>query len=213
MKLLAVNGSPRKNKNTAGLLQKIVEGAASKGAESKLVHLRDLKFTGCLSCFECKKVGGRSYGRCAVSDGLTETLAEAAEADVLALGSPLYFGTETAYMRAFMERLCFPSLLYKKENRILSKSKKGTAFIYTMNVPQALAEKMGYDKTIHAAKDRMISLYGSCEVLLACDTKQFDDYSGYESDLFNVKEKLRRHEEEFPLELQLAFELGQNLVS
>lgn len=213
MKLLAINGSPRKNRNTAALLQKIVEGAASKGAESELIHLRDLKFTGCISCFECKKVGGRSYGRCAVADGLTETLGKAGAADVLALGSPFYFGVETAYMRAFMERLYFPSILYKKENRILAKPKKGTALIYTMNVSQDIVEKMGYDRIIDAARERMSTYYGSCEVLLACDTKQFDDYSGYEVDLFNVEEKLRRHEEVFPQELQLAFELGQNLVS
>lgn len=213
MKLLAVNGSPRKNRNTTALLQKIVEGAASKGAESELIHLRDLNFTGCVSCFECKRIGGRSYGKCAVVDGLTETLDKAEASDVLALGSPFYFGVETAYMRAFMERLYFPSLLYKKENRILAKPKKGTALIYTMNVQKSLMERMGYDRTIDATRERMSSCYGSCEVLLACDTKQFDDYSNYEVDLFNVEDKLRRHEEEFPRELQLAFELGQNLVS
>lgn len=212
MKLLAINGSPRKNKNTASLLQKIAEGAASKGAESELIHLRDLKFTGCVSCFECKRVGGAFYGACAVKDELTAVLERAADADVLVLGSPIYYGTETSYMRAFMERLHYPSMIYKKENRYLSKHKKGTALVYTMNMPQDFLGQLGYDRVIAAAKGRMEECYGSCELLLSCDTKQFDDYGKYEVDIFDVGEKLKRHEEVFPEELRLAFEMGQNLV-
>jgi Multimeric flavodoxin WrbA len=60
MKFLAINGSPRKNKNTASLLGKIAEGAASTGAETELVHLVDLNYRGCTSCFACKLVGGKS---------------------------------------------------------------------------------------------------------------------------------------------------------
>lgn len=213
MKLVAVNGSPRKNKNTGRLLAKIVEGAASKGVESELVQLADLKFSGCVSCFECKRVGGASYGRCAVKDELTAVLEKAAAADALVLGTPFYFGTETALMRAFMERLWFPALLYKKEKFIFSRPKKGTALVYTMNVPCEAMPQFGKDRAVKAAQERMKLLYGSCEVLLSCDTKQFDDYSKYETDLFDVEAKLRRHEEIFPQELQLAFELGQNLVS
>lgn len=212
MKLLAINGSPRKNRNTASLLEKIAEGAASKGAESELVHLRDMKFSGCVSCFECKRVGGASYGACAVKDELTGLLEKAAEADVLVLGSPIFYGTETSYMRAFMERLHYPSMIYKKENRYLSKHKKGTALVYTMNMPQEFLGQLGYDRVIAAAKRRMEDSYGSCELLVCCDTKQFDDYGKYEVDIFDVGEKLKRHEEVFPEELRLAFELGQNLA-
>lgn len=195
------------------LLGKIAEGAASKGAESEIVHLRDLQFTGCISCFECKRVGGRSYGTCVVRDGASEALERAVDADVLVLGTPFYFGAETSFMRAFMERLFFASMLYKKENRYLSKHKRGTALVYTMNVPQEIMTAYGYDRITAAAKDRMTALYGSCESLIACDTKQFDDYSSYESEMFDAAEKQRRHETVFPQELQLAFELGQNLVS
>jgi multimeric flavodoxin WrbA len=74
MKLLAINGSPRKKWNTAMLLENALEGAASKGAETELVHLYDLTYTGCTSCFACKLKGGKSYGKCAVNDGLTPVL-------------------------------------------------------------------------------------------------------------------------------------------
>ena len=83
MKVIAVNGSPRKKWNTATLLEKVLEGAASQGAETKLTHLYDLRFKGCTSCFACKTKGGKSYGTCAVRDDLTPLYAEIKEADAL----------------------------------------------------------------------------------------------------------------------------------
>ena len=67
MKILAFNGSPRKKWNTARLLEEALKGAAESGAETKLFHLYDLDFKGCLSCFSCKEIDGRSYGIVACS--------------------------------------------------------------------------------------------------------------------------------------------------
>ena len=108
MKVIAVNGSPRKKWNTATLLEKALEGAASRGAETELVHLYDLNFKGCISCFACKTIDGPSYGRCAVKDGLAPLLEKIAQADAMVLGSPIYYGTVTGETRSFMERLFFP---------------------------------------------------------------------------------------------------------
>ena len=60
-KIYAVNGSPRKSGNTAVLLQKALDGAAAQGAETRLIHLTDLAYSGCKSCFGCKLKGGVSY--------------------------------------------------------------------------------------------------------------------------------------------------------
>ena len=95
MKCLAINGSPRKKWNTATLLQKALDGAASVGAETELVHLYDLDYKGCTSCFACKLKGGKSYGKCAMNDVLTPILDKIADVDTLILGSPFYFGTVT----------------------------------------------------------------------------------------------------------------------
>ena len=89
-----------------------MKGAASQGAETELIHLYDLNFKGCISCFECKTIGGKSYGRCAVQDDLTPILQRVEEADALILGSPIYFGTVSGEMHSFMERLLFPFLTY-----------------------------------------------------------------------------------------------------
>ena len=79
MKVMAFNGSPRKKWNTATLLNKALEGAASQGAETKIVHLYDLDFKGCISCFTCKTRGGKSYGTCGVKDDLTPIYGEIKE--------------------------------------------------------------------------------------------------------------------------------------
>jgi len=72
MKIIAINGSPRKNCNTAKLLKKVLEGAKSKGADTELINLYDLNYKGCNSCFLCKIKGSKSYGICAVNDDLKE---------------------------------------------------------------------------------------------------------------------------------------------
>ena len=57
MKVIAFNGSPRKKEwNTITLLKNALEGSATVGADTELFHLYDLKFSGCISCFACKKL-------------------------------------------------------------------------------------------------------------------------------------------------------------
>ena len=55
MKVIAINGSPRKNGNTVTLLQKALEGAKSMGADTEIVHLYDLNFKGCTSALPVKE--------------------------------------------------------------------------------------------------------------------------------------------------------------
>lgn len=77
MKALFVNGSPRKNWNTHKMLESAMEGAREAGAEVDLVHLYDVVFKGCVSCFACKVKGSRTNGLCAFRDPLTPTLEKA----------------------------------------------------------------------------------------------------------------------------------------
>ena len=55
MKVLAINGSPRKNGNTAALLKQAMDGAKSQGAETRRIDLYSLNYKGCISCFYCKR--------------------------------------------------------------------------------------------------------------------------------------------------------------
>ena len=74
MKALFVNGSPRKNWNTHKMLESAAKGAAEAGAETEIVHLYDMAFKGCVSCFACKVKGNRTNGLCAFRDPLTPVL-------------------------------------------------------------------------------------------------------------------------------------------
>ena len=101
MNVIAFNGSPRKKWNTATLLERALEGAQSYGATTELIHLYDLNFKGCISCFSCKTKGGKSYGRCAVKDDLTPIFAAVEETDAVILGSPIYLGRVSGEMSSF----------------------------------------------------------------------------------------------------------------
>lgn len=113
MKTIAVNGSPRKNWNTSVLLKHALEGATDAGSETELIHLCELAYSGCCSCFACKKKE-RIITGCAVKDRLTDVLEKIWSCDVLLLGSPIYLGNITGMMKSFLERLIFAYLYYSK---------------------------------------------------------------------------------------------------
>lgn len=213
MRAMAFNGSPRKKWNTATLLEHALEGAKSNGAETELVHLYDVDFKGCVSCFECKKIGGKSYSRCAVKDGLAPILEKAAEADVLILGTPLYFYTETGEMRSFMERLIFPYLTYTPGYVSIFPGKVQIGMVYTMNVSEENMPAYGQDRTVAAAQGVMTRVFGNCDVLLCTDTYQFSDYSKYVSTCWDPVAKKKRRDEVFPQDCKRAYEMGVKLVS
>jgi len=208
VKVIAINGSPRKKWNTATLLNKALEGAASQGAETEFIHLYDLDYKGCNSCFACKLKDGKSYGRCAVNDDLSPIFKRIEDADALILGSPIYWGAVTGEMRSFMERLLFQYSVYDAERSTLFKKKISTGFIYTMGVNESLMEKMGYEQNIKIIEMAMKRILGSSESLFITDTYQFDNYSKYVSSLFNEEIKAKRRDEEFPNDCKKAFEMG-----
>jgi len=212
MNVIAVNGSPRKTWNTAKLLEQALAGAAGSGAETEMVHLYDLEFKGCVSCFACKKIGGKHYGRCAVNDGLTPILRKISEADALILGSPVYFGAETGEMRSFLERLMFPFLTYTPDYASIFPGKLRVGLVYTMNIPEKALPTYNYDKIFAATQRSLTRIFGNCELLLSTDTYQFSDYSKYLSTGFDAEAKKKRHEEIFPQDCRRAFELGTRLA-
>jgi multimeric flavodoxin WrbA len=213
MKIIAFNGSPRKKGwNTVTMLEHALAGAASKGCETKLVHLYNLKFSGCISCFSCKKLDRKHDSVCAVQDDLTQVLAEIREADAFIIGSPVYYGTESAATRAFFERLCFPYNSYAKDLHSLFPRKIKTGLIYTMNVGSEFMEQLGYQHHFNLMKSALERHFGGCELLLATDTMQYGDYDKYESERFDAEAKRRRHQEVFPEDCRRAFELGKGLV-
>jgi multimeric flavodoxin WrbA len=212
MKVIAINGSPRKNWNTATLLEKTLEGAASEGAETEIVHLYDLEFKGCISCFACKVKGGKNLARCSIKDELTPVLEKLEVADAAILGSPIYLGNSTGEMRSFMERYIFPYITYSVDVQTFYPKNIPVGYIYTMNIKGENFGMFCLDKVIELNERLATRIFGYSESLWSTDTYQFDDYSKYLSSIFNPEEKEKRRKEVFPQDCQKAFEMGARFV-
>jgi multimeric flavodoxin WrbA len=213
MTIMAFNGSPRKKWNTATLLQKALDGAGSQGAETELIHLYDLNYKGCISCFACKTIGGKSYGKCAVQDDLAPIFNRIEQADALILGSPIYWGTVSGEMKSFMERLLFQYTTYTDPPGSLFPNKIMTGFIYTMNVTEEIMKEWGYAVNFNRNEATLSRILGESEYMCSFDTYQFDDYSKVLATRFDPVKKKKRYEEVFPKDCDKAFEMGARFAS
>ncbi|MDR2171755.1 MAG: flavodoxin family protein [Planctomycetaceae bacterium] len=209
MKIIAINGSPRKNWNTATLLQKALDGADSQNAETEMFHLYELKYRGCVSCFGCKRKDGDHT--CALQDDLTPVLEKLKNADAIIFGSPIYFMSVTSGMSSFLERFLYPYIKYDLECPSLFSKKMLTGFIYTMGSTEEWIEPFKanlnhFDRFLEMVfGEKTMSLY-------SYNTYQYSDYNKYESSMFNEKEKAKCRKEQFPLDCQSAFDLGATLT-
>ena len=208
MKVIGLNGSPRKNWNSAQMLEHALKGAAAAGAETELIHLIDLNATGCRSCFACKRIGGKSFGRCAVRDDLTDILNRILEADAVIISAPVYFGDVPGMVRNLFERLWFPGLMYRRDGACAYDKKVKVGLIYTMNCP----DEHFYDSLIAGHKGTFESFFGETKVVCATETLQFDNYDLYVGDMFDVPRRQEKHEKVFPEDCRRAFLMGEELV-
>ena len=217
MKALFINGGPRKNWSTFKMLDSVMKGAADAGAETELINLYDIAIKGCKSCLACKLKNAKTNGVCAIRDDLRPVLEKAHDADVLVMGSPIYFSDTTGMTRAFLERLLFPVLSYNPkadEAGNLQMSLLGktipNAMIYTMGGTEEAGA--AYKPMIEDNKRFLQMLYGYSEALCSYDTYMMSDYSRYDM-MEGVEERRAKHrDEQFPKDLETAYELGKRLV-
>lgn len=214
MKFIAICGSKRQNGNTAQLLNASLDGIKEviPDCETEFINLYDVPFNGCKSCFACKKIDGKHYGRCVYNDDFKPILERIIEADGLIFGSPIYFADVSGNMRCLLERLWFPFMVYDIETESLAPKRMPIGFIYTMNVTKETFEKMGFDRIV--LKNNMVfeKVFRKPYDLCAFDTYQFSDYSKYKSDLFDEKHKSEVRKTQFPKDLKAAFELGSKIA-
>lgn len=212
MKIIAVNGSPRKNGNTAELIESALAGACDGGAETKRVDLYAMDYKGCASCFYCKRKDVQ-HGTCALRDALSPLLEELKEADAVILGSPIYYDNITSGMAAFLERFLFSNYIYSEEIPTVFPKVLPTGFIYDMNITAEQAERVHLDSNLEKYRRSITEVLGRApEILCVYDTWQFSDYAKYESSIFSEEAKRRNREEQFPLDLRAARELGARLA-
>lgn len=102
MKVVAFNGSARKDGNTAILLNHVLKELEKKEIETELIQLSGKKLNGCAACYKCSE---NKNGRCAVdSDDVNRYIKKMVDADGVIFGSPTYFSDLTAGLKALMER-------------------------------------------------------------------------------------------------------------
>jgi multimeric flavodoxin WrbA len=102
MKVVAFNGSPRRDGNTAALIRHVFVELEKGGIETELVQLADKPIHGCRACEKC---GENKDQRCAVqNDAANECIEKMLGADGIILGSPSYFQDVTSEMKALIDR-------------------------------------------------------------------------------------------------------------
>lgn len=220
MKALFINGSPRKDWSTSQMLESAMKGAVGAGAEAEIIHLYDTAFKGCVSCFACKMKNSKTNGLCAFKDSLTPILEKAHEADIIVIGSPVYFSYPTGPIRSFMERLMFPVLTYNAKvdektgelkSSILNKTIP-TAMIYTMGCPEDMMKECHYPEIFGETSRFLEMLFGYTETLCTNNTYQFDNYDKYDVAEYVEPMRAKQRDDQYPKDLQSAYELGKRLV-
>jgi len=210
-KIVAVNASPRKGWNTDALVREAARGAQTAGAQIQIYDLYRLgRYSGCVSCFGCKLPEHR--GICALKDGLSPVLDEIQDADGLILGSPNYLGNVTAGFRALYERLVFQTLTYQKERMSYSDTRIPVLFIMTSNASEEYYPQIGYDKMMDDYRNTLNRMVGPTKLLVCGNTLQVTDYEKYDWTMFDPEEKKAHHEATFPSYMQMAHDLGVEMV-
>ncbi len=205
-RVVVVNGSPRKGWNTDLLLTEAGKGAESKGAEVQKFDLYSLeRFTGCISCFGCKRAAHR--GECVVKDGLKPVLDAIDHADGLIMGAPNYFGDLSAEFKTFYERLVFPELTYNVENICCNQHRIPVLLVMTSN-----ADENMYRDMLENYRNTLETFIGPTKVLVSGETLQVKDYSKFDWTMFDGDQRHERREKVFPKELEKAFEAGASLL-
>ena len=123
MKVVAFNGSARKDGNTAALIKYIFLELEKEGIGTELVQLAGSKIQGCIACYKCFENRDK---RCAVDDDVVnECIEKMNDADGIILGSPTYFADITTDMKALIERAGFVA----KANEDMFRRKVGAAVV------------------------------------------------------------------------------------
>jgi len=105
MKVVAFNGSPRKNGNTEILLKKVLTPIQAAGIETEFIQVGGKPIQGCTACYKCAET---KNSRCIIStDSVNEYIGKMIEADGILLGSPSYFSGMTAELKALIDRAGF----------------------------------------------------------------------------------------------------------
>ena len=123
MKVIAINGSARKDGNTAFLIRRVFQVLEKEGIETELIQLAGEEIHGCTACGVCFKVKNKQCK--IVNDNVNLYIEKMTEADGIILGSPTYFSMMSPEMKALIDRTGFVA----RANSDMFKRKVGAAVV------------------------------------------------------------------------------------
>ena len=124
MKVLLINGSPKKEGCTYTALSVVAKALNEEGIETEIFHVGNKPIAGCMGCGFCRKTG-----KCKFDDTVNECASKAKEADGIIVGSPVHYASASGMITSFMDRLFFSSsaaLQYKPAAVVASARRAGT---------------------------------------------------------------------------------------
>lgn len=116
MKILVLNGSPRPNGNTAGMVKTFHQTAEEHGHQVKMFNVCKMNIKGCLACEYCH---GKGHGQCVQKDDMQEIYAELNDTEMLILAAPIYYHGISGQLKCVIDR--FYSALYPTAPATLKK--------------------------------------------------------------------------------------------
>jgi multimeric flavodoxin WrbA len=149
MKVVAISGSPRKGMGTEQVIDAALDGARSKGADTRLFRAEDLEITGCAGCMACW--GPNADGFCVKKDDMREVHRALYDADAIILGSPVYMFQMTGQLKTVIDRF-MPMLKSDYTNRL---GGKPTLTVFTQGQP----DPMTFD-AYFSGTERMLGFLG-----------------------------------------------------
>lgn len=209
MRTLVLNAGPRKAWNTAKLLKSAAEGARGAGSEVEYIDLYDLNFTGCRSCMLCKLKGAQRC-HCYWKDDLSPIIDKIFQADVLLIGTPIYFGRPTSRYFEVLERLRFCALSYDDYRNYFT-GRVNVGLFVSMNATKEYYDRL-YKDAFEGYAQELRMLNGEVCLYPCFDTLQVADYSRFAMAGFDEARKKLSREQNFPKDLESAYAIGRRLA-
>ncbi|VBB07209.1 nadph-dependent fmn reductase [Lucifera butyrica] len=152
MRIMAFMGSPRKNGNTAKIVNAICKGAKESGHDVEVYNLSEMDNKGCIACDACQ---AKKVDFCSIDDKLTTLLPKIAEADCIIVGTPVYCIQVSGYTKNFIDRMRVflePDLTIKHlpGKRYITVTCSGAPAAAFSNVTEYLNQVFGFFKMENA---------------------------------------------------------------
>ncbi|NTW34887.1 MAG: flavodoxin family protein [Syntrophobacteraceae bacterium] len=164
MRILGIEGSPRKNGNTEKLVKAVLQGAMEEGHDGEFLKLADMRISPCLGCIGC-----RETGECVIKDDMSRIYEGFQAADAIVVGSPVYMWQVSAQTKMFLDRLV-PFIKPDFSTRLSGEKRLLLAF--TQGNPDAQSFKPYFDYLERMLSFLHFQVQGS---LVASGTREKDD--------------------------------------